>query len=192
MWYGKHGNKKCREILTESGNIGTAVHEFIKWDLTERKDEEVAVSLNMRQSVHNYLSFKKKYKLKPVLTEQTVYSLKYGYAGQLDLVAWVTDGKEDKLVLLDWKTSSGIYEDYQLQLEAYNNALREFKGLFFKGKVSKLPDELWVVRLDREKPIKYNIDIAKYTPHSSVFEVFVSLLKVFEWLNNRKEKKNDN
>jgi len=177
-WYGKYGNDKCRKILTESGHIGTAVHKFIHWDLFEQtKGIKTVPSLEMKQAVDNYFAFKKEYKLKPILGEQTVYSLEYGFAGQLDLIGVVTDEKKKKVVLLDWKTSSGIYEDHELQLQAYYKAAMELKML--------KPEELWCVRLDKNSPINYNTDIAKYKPNKKSLRAFLGLLEVFNWLKER-------
>lgn len=184
FWYGKHGNQKCKQILNESSGFGTAIHKFIYWDLFERKgNDQYAISSDMSQCVNNYYAFKKKYKPEPIVGEQTVYSLQHGYAGQMDLLCRVTDGHKKKCVLLDWKTSSGIYEDHELQLQAYNTALLEMKNNKWET-----PDELWCARLDKDGPIDYNKDIGKYAPCPKAFKAFLGLLESFNWLKSRKEK----
>lgn len=61
------------------------------------------------------------------LTEATVYSRKYGYAGTLDAIFSVDGYHGGALVLCDYKTGKGVYGEVALQLAAYRYA--EFIGL---------------------------------------------------------------
>jgi hypothetical protein len=55
----------------------------------------------------------------PVLSERIVYHDTNQYAGRLDLVADLSDGKR---WLLDFKTGAGVYPDMALQLAGYRYA----------------------------------------------------------------------
>lgn len=100
---------------------GTEVH-----NLAERlvKGEAVqAIPDEIRGHVEAYVRFLDRYDVEPVLVEVTIVSYKYGYAGTLDLVAWLntTDGRQ--LWLLDIKTNEkGIYGETALQLAGYRYA----------------------------------------------------------------------
>ena len=72
-------------------------------------------------------------------TEVTV-AHPFGYAGTIDALGV----KGDELIVIDWKTSGGIYPEAMLQVSAYAAALQECTGL----EVS----EAWIVRFPREEP----------------------------------------
>ena len=63
-----------------------------------------------------------------------------GYAGTIDAVAI----KGDELVIVDWKTSNGLYAEHMLQVAAYARALKNATGMPV--------NEAWIVRFPREKP----------------------------------------
>jgi hypothetical protein len=69
------------------------------------------------------------YDFKPVFhyIETTVYSDTHGYAGTLDFGATFPEFPELGLVLGDWKSGKGVYDDVALQLAAYAHA--DFIGL---------------------------------------------------------------
>jgi len=89
--------------------------------------------------------------VKWISTERKVYSRRYKYAGTLDGLAYVsscndptccTEVFKDRLSIMDWKTSNGLYLEYLLQTAAYQNAIEE------EDKVDIL--DRWVIRLGKE------------------------------------------
>jgi len=72
--------------------------------------------------------------------DTVVYSKKYKYAGAADAIGRLKDG--GKLVIVDWKTSNSLHNEYALQLSAYAKALEEMEG--------EKVHECWVVRLDKK------------------------------------------
>jgi len=66
--------------------------------------------------------------LKSIQSEQVVGSKKYKYAGTLDLVC-IKDGE---LWIIDFKTSAGIYPNYERQVSAYKQAYEEMYGVEIK------------------------------------------------------------
>ena len=64
----------------------------------------------------------------------------HAYAGTIDAVAI----KGDELVIVDWKTSNGLYAEHMLQVAAYARALKNATGMPV--------NEAWIVRFPREKP----------------------------------------
>jgi len=69
-----------------------------------------------------------------------------GYAGTIDAVAI----KGNELVIVDWKTSNGLYAEHMLQVSAYAKALQLATGMPV--------NEAWIVRFPREKPEPGNSD----------------------------------
>jgi hypothetical protein len=96
---------------------GTEVH-----GLAERivKGERVDVPDELAGHVDAALSFVDQWRPAPVLVESVVASRTHKYAGTLDLVADLPDGRR---ALLDYKTAaSGVWPETALQLNAYAHA----------------------------------------------------------------------
>lgn len=81
---------------------------------------EVEVPEDLAGYVTSCVKFLDEWQVRPVLTEAVVASRKWGYAGTLDLVADVCDGRR---VIADYKTgASGIWPETVLQQAAYRYA----------------------------------------------------------------------
>jgi len=65
-----------------------------------------------------------------------------GYAGTIDALGLKKDALE--LIVIDWKTSGGIYPEAMLQVSAYAAALQECTGIEVA--------EAWIVRFPRDEP----------------------------------------
>lgn len=79
---------------------------------------EVDVPDELMSHVSSAVAFMDDWQISPLATETVVYNLTHGYAGTLDMIAttpWVPGG----VVLIDWKTGAGIYDETALQLAAY-------------------------------------------------------------------------
>lgn len=101
-----------------AANRGTAVHA-----LAERltHGEQVQVPDELAGHVDAYVKFLDEWQVEPIVTERTVASYKYGYAGTFDLVANLPG--TGRTWLLDIKTSrSGVFGEVALQLAAYRYA----------------------------------------------------------------------
>jgi hypothetical protein len=100
-----------------AANRGTEVHKLA--DHLSR-GEEVDVPDALRGHVESAVAFLDEWNVQPVLTEAVIVSYRHRYAGTLDVVADLADGRR---WLLDYKTSrSGAYGDTAFQLAAYRNA----------------------------------------------------------------------
>jgi hypothetical protein len=96
---------------------GTDVHTLAE-ALVQGK--EVHAPDDLLPYVENCAKFMDTWRVAPVLVEATVASRQWRYAGTLDLVADLPDGRR---ALFDYKTSqSGIYPATALQLAAYRHA----------------------------------------------------------------------
>ncbi|HLA14634.1 MAG TPA: hypothetical protein VJZ25_06380 [Gemmatimonadaceae bacterium] len=105
--------------VDQAAQKGTAVHELAERIL---HGEEVQVPDELAPYVNNAVRFLDEWKIRPILSETVVYSLRGKYAGTLDMVV-TSDLLPGKVILADWKTSrSGIYGEAALQLSAYANS----------------------------------------------------------------------
>ena len=96
---------------------GTEVHDLAEHLL---KGQEVKVPDELRGHVEAYVRFLDEWEPTPVVVEKAVVNYTYGYAGTLDMVVDLPDGRR---VLADIKTTrSGIYGETALQLAAYRYA----------------------------------------------------------------------
>lgn len=106
-----------------AGDRGSAVHHAIEAYLKGTGDYPT-FSGDERQVARHAIRFLQAHKPEPIGVEVTVYSPSMVYAGTCDLPCRI--GGE--VWLLDWKTSSGVYADYALQLYAYSIAERAILG----------------------------------------------------------------
>lgn len=112
--------KEPRRFKETAGEIGTQIHEWIdQW--LQGKNPAIPDDEKVRNGVTAFLRFQKKNKIKFTDTTRIVYSKKYKFAGFLDAVGKVGN----KLVLIDFKSSNGIYPEYALQVAGYQIAYEE-------------------------------------------------------------------
>lgn len=123
-----------------AGDVGTIVHEYAAGQL--RKDDKVIPLppdpqvLKAADALKAWLS---EHEVVPLAIERRVLSKHYLYAGTTDFFGHV-DGK---LSVLDFKTGSGIYDEFWLQTAGYEIALREELGL-------TEPIVRWLIHLDKK------------------------------------------
>jgi len=96
---------------------GTAVHSIAEKLV---HGHEVDIPDHLVGYVDACVQFLDEWRVRPVLVESTVGSRRWLYAGTLDLVGDLPDGRR---VLFDWKTgASGIWPETAFQLAAYRYA----------------------------------------------------------------------
>ena len=95
---------------------GTKVHTFAEKLV---HGEPVDVPEDLAPYVDNAARFMDEWKIAPMLKETIVGSYQWGYAGTLDLVGALPDGRR---VLWDYKTGKRVYPETKLQLAAYRHA----------------------------------------------------------------------
>ena len=136
------------EILTShtgeaqrSAEIGTQVHTYIDRLL---KDEDVNdIPDQLEPAIQGFLKWRRKYiDWEYIGSELGVYSTKYSVAGTIDALFNTPDG----YMIVDWKTSSGIYDSHAIQVSVYAEAFRDMT------KKRKLAGAM-VVRFDNGYPI---------------------------------------
>lgn len=134
----------CNTKLEAAGEIGTALHERIEWELKKALYgpsgfmEPPVIAQEAQWAFDAWQKWREESKLEPLMIEQRVYSIKYGFAGTTDIIGKVNG----QLVVGDWKTSSGVYLEHLIQVSAYREALHEmghYTGERIGGVVVKLP-----------------------------------------------------
>ena len=116
--------KAAERELAKAAEIGSQTHALIEWSLRRSLGQITTRPETTPPAEWAFMAFEdwaKSVNLEPIFIEQTVWSLDHGYAGTLDLLARV----HGEVTLIDFKTSKGIYAEYDLQSVAYQVALAE-------------------------------------------------------------------
>lgn len=126
-----------RDASRRAAGIGSEVHT---WAERHARGEDPAPPVNplIRNGVDAYKAWLATHDVKTIAVERRCYSRRHKYAGTVDLVARIDGG----VAVADFKTSSSLYDEYALQLAAYQQALIE------EGVVDEDADR-WLIRFDK-------------------------------------------
>lgn len=112
----------------KAADIGTLAHSMVEFSINGANKD---AAIKMAQEAHKasdedamkaasafdaYLMWESMTKLKIVEQETQLVSELYQFGGCPDAIGEING----ELCLLDWKTSTGVYPDYMIQLAAYN------------------------------------------------------------------------
>ena len=160
-----------KEELKSAGRIGTLAHIMIeqftiggKVFLDGYSPSEISQA---KQAYYNYLDFAEAYKPEIIHSELQMVSKKYKFGGTCDAVAKVNN----KLMILDWKSSNSLHSEHKIQISAYAKMYEENTGERIKGAL--------IVRLDKEKK-EYEVEHLKIKDLNWGWKVFKLLLKIQE------------
>ncbi|MEK9175465.1 MAG: hypothetical protein AAB795_02625, partial [Patescibacteria group bacterium] len=134
-----------QEVKTKSAEEGTRVHEAIQGHMTGTLD---TIPDDMIHIVDAFDVFNRKHGIifHPEFVERRIWSGFHRFAGTVDALASIGD----KFGVLDIKTSTGFFPEYNLQTAAYVLALQEFSIKQALG----LPRDIetrWVLRIDQNR-----------------------------------------
>ena len=142
-----------RRFTDEAADIGSIVHAYAEAKLKGEdaglpweKDDNQAVM----KACGAFDEWFKAHDVKCLASEMMIFSKSMFYAGTCDFYGYI-DGE---LVVADLKTSSGIWNDYLLQVAAYQLAIEEEANVKISAR--------WIIRLDK-KTGKFE---AKRYPHN--------------------------
>lgn len=124
LWRGDVGNKRADEIMEQSAEDGSYVHDAIERIL---KGEEVHSdeirerfsgkrSLKIKRCLKAFMDWYEEYKPEVLSTEYIIWG--NGYAGTVDLKC-VINGET---YIVDFKTSKSIHGSHKVQIAAYGMA----------------------------------------------------------------------
>lgn len=168
--------KAYRAKSKEAMSIGTAVHEAIQnWIESEgRMQPEEIADEQIRRGLESFLTWGTQHDIEIVSYEQVVSDNKT-YAGRFDLLAHV-DGK---LTLIDFKTSTGIWPEYWLQVAGYADCLVDV-------------DMVAILRIDKETgEIEYQ-DRLDWFKHAEAFRLLANFYNLNKTLEGDKKRGNKN
>jgi len=159
-----------RKFSKNAADIGTIFHEwvesYVKASISHEQIPELPTNEMLRNSAKSFLKWAKNRNVEFKSCERKIYSRKYNYAGTLDFTA-VVDGK---LVVGDIKTSSGIWDEYWLQLAAYKQALQEE---FPEYKI----DHTCIVRCGKDG----SFEVQELNDFEQNFKAFEAALNLYRW-----------
>ena len=180
-WYMAVGKKRAEKIIKDRQVLGTHVHSIFEKILKEEKYETANLNEEIKEDIKLFKIFKYNTELEPEGLEQRLWNDEYGYAGTADFIGKYSTWKpycvrghdrgfKNSRVILDWKTSRDIYDDYWLQLAAYVYAFWKLTGIkldggaiaqFRNGQI-KVKERTWDELMD-------------------YFEIYKSALKIYKW-----------
>ncbi len=127
--------------------------------LLETKDIDKDSKKKLSHCIDSFLKWREEVNFVVVGTEFTVYSDFYRYAGTVDALGYVNG----IMTLVDYKTSKGIWPEYDLQIASYMHALREMyeSGLI---KLEEPATQMMIVNFTKEGELETktvgNFDVA--------------------------------
>ena len=115
------------KIRDEAGDVGTLSHYLIECYLKKEEPELGDYSQNNIETATKVLESFKEWWVATgysvVGVEAVMVSNRHKYGGTIDLVA---QDKDKKTILIDFKTSSGVYPEHKIQVAAYEELMSEF------------------------------------------------------------------
>lgn len=161
-----------RTLKTDAGDLGSMLHELIEKFIKKEPYQE-PVNAILKKSFEQFKAWAVEHKVEFKSSERRILSLKYKYAGTLDITAKV-DGVN---CIIDLKTSSGIWDEYFLQCAAYKAALEEE---FPDANVEKVI----IVRCGKDG----EFEVKETSDHEKNFEAFLAALTLHRRMKEMKFK----
>lgn len=161
------------KVKDAAADLGTRVHEAIDAYIlgqTPKLDGESAIGFQ------NFLDFLDHEKITMIAGDTPVASVKSKFGGRLDAIGCDEAGN---LILLDWKTSNALRDEYPLQVGGYCLALEEQYGV----KVHSAK----VIRFDKTDPNVFEVGRVNLENAKDGFLQAVALTKTMKsalWANS--------
>jgi len=165
--------KRAHNVKRDAaGDIGTLVHNYCE-QYIKGQNPSLPVNEQIRNGALAFLDWAKTHDVKFVEAERKIYSRRYRYAGTLDAEGLV-DGK---LAIIDFKTSSGFYDEMRFQVAAYEAARREESGNSYTR---------WIARFDKKTG---EFEAKEFDDLEKDFAAFLGCLEAYKRLKELKKKK---
>jgi hypothetical protein len=185
-----------KEKLEEAADVGKIAHNWIEqyiklalgnplvnWEMPLLPENEKSASC-----CRAALDWMGKHKVKWVATETKVYSRAYDFAGTLDGLAYVSSCDnllccsqtfENRLSIVDWKSSNYLYKEYLLQTAAYQEAYMEEQKIYIADR--------WVIRLGKENGEfePWHLEAPEFVTDFAAFKTALDLCNVIDKIETR-------
>lgn len=109
-----------KDLMEDAALLGTAAHKMIELDLRDDLDPDT-LSDGLQVYYTAWQNFRQLSGFRMVLSEQRVYSARYGYCGTLDLAGWLNG----RFAIIDAKRTAQVPRTAGPQTAAYSLALCE-------------------------------------------------------------------
>ena len=183
-------SKTPDQVLQTAGDFGSQAHALIEKVINARinNEKEPVTPVDLKVVMESFEMFCKQYN--PVFIGSEVQvssdSMYYAYAGTVDAVIV----HENNTVVVDFKTSKGIYDEHRLQVGANSYALHRLNqkhhgiaGLdsrHLAGKNSPF-DMAWVVKLSKDQA---GVEVDKVITEAS-YRAFENTTKLYYELKEK-------
>jgi RecB family exonuclease len=128
-WAFKQGQSGAATLYQErdaAALAGNVAHDMIECDILGRDFTPPVVSpeimVKAKNAFEQFKEWQEQTRIEIVATERAYVSEIYQFGGTVDAIGRDAKGR---IVLLDWKTSNAVYQDYLIQLAAYALLLEE-------------------------------------------------------------------
>lgn len=176
-WLADKGWDESEALKVAAGDKGSKIHKAcemligkagIKMEdkfMNNSSGNDEELSVEEYEAICSFTAWANKYKPKFLMTESTVISEKFGFAGTIDCVAKIGD----QIYIIDFKSSQYIWPSMEIQLSAYKQALREAGR-----KVDNI--KLAILQLGYKK----NKNRYKFTEIEDQFDLFLAARQIWE------------
>lgn len=154
-----------RKRLEEAGTIGSKIHDWIE-SYCKGEQPGMPEEDDVLLGVTAFIDWVKENKVQFVESEMYLYSEKHDYCGMVDAVAKIKGSQ--KLYIIDYKTSNGLYNDVMLQTAAYASAYKEMTKRNVVGR--------WAIRLEKRSREQFKEEMdekglpnAEYVPFEAIY-----------------------
>ena len=182
MWRANVGQRESSKIMHIRQEYGNRFHKLAELILKDKKIGIKNYSKEMQIDLEKFDEFKLHCVIEIEATEQKLYSNDLMIAGTADAILKYKSNKmylskkaepkfiESSHVIGDWKTSTGIYPDFWLQLAAYVFIFEELTNIRLDGAfIAQFRDG------------KIRVEEKTYDELKCYFEIMKHCIKVFEY-----------
>lgn len=165
-----------------AGALGSRLHEVAELEVLQGEEFPDPGDPAARQLLQHFRDFIKVTKPEWHAVEAIVYNETHRYAGTMDAAASIPGHFDDLPVIVDWKSGSGVYGSFALQLAAYAHAE------FVIGPDGPKPwdlvsvEQAAVVHITASGWKLYEIDVGR-----DVFESFLTCRDMAYWAMERSD-----
>lgn len=123
---GHNADLIMRRAGEEGSQVHQAVEELLRGNEINWMDDygNARYNLTVWEMIIKFTDFYNQYRPDLIALEKFLFSDEYEYAGTVDLVCRI----DNKVWLIDLKTSNSLHKSYDLQVAAYVNAWKEVVG----------------------------------------------------------------
>jgi hypothetical protein len=131
QWAFRQGQSGAPTLYAErdkAAEAGTIAHDMIEAFILGKPQPVVTAAPELLAKASNafaqFIEWHEQSRIEIIATETVYVSERHQFGGTVDAIGRDTKGR---IVLVDWKTSNAIYQDYLIQLAAYALLIEEIR-----------------------------------------------------------------